>query len=591
MLNRITVAGALSALLVTTVATLNASDYDPSGLAGRAFDRVNSAVEYGVGAPRPVRRWVPIVQVIGAAGAELQNCAAIGIVSEDIMGATSYSTSPSDFTKKHVVACFGTADRRDALGTYTSNNVMVDETPNARSNVVGDILPGGEVVFRSAFAGTAQNNLETVTCVGGAQTTPTDAGAPILNGPGTSGVAGSVFLGTPCAIEDGTGGIWVGNSNFTGDTVPPIDVPVAINVWHYVGASLPASTPTYSYVQNPDAFNYANGVVPGLIDVVGDVRLSQPAMARVNGRNYIVFGINDTSNGGSGRPAILTVDAFEDGDAFTGAVSIVAPAGTLFVDHTATGGGASPFEGRHFDINSDGDIVIVAETTASVPSYRLLLYRASYDGTGRIIGYDPPVLIADAGPGDTIADGLGGPIMLDPNLPDPFINAISGAGINDRGNIAFSATYVPDPNDPNTLSTAAYFYHAGSGTLHRVLSEGDVIMRSGSADAFAVGLIPQEGGDSVFGCSLADDADVMAVTYDDDSPGGYLGTVVLAIGHIGDSSFNYVCSNEDLQDVLDAWASAFGTATYDPEVDFNLDGIVENADLQAVLDCWAQTLP
>ena len=77
-------------------------------------------------------------------------------------------------------------------------------------------------------------------------------------------------------------------------------------------------------------------------------------------------------------------------------------------------------------------------------------------------------------------DTLGGPIMLDDGMGGLIaINAISGVGINDAGNVGFAATWDTGEVDPDTgdpiLESAAYFYDAATASLHQVLREGDVI--------------------------------------------------------------------------------------------------------------------
>ncbi|HUU94616.1 MAG TPA: hypothetical protein VM487_02675, partial [Phycisphaerae bacterium] len=258
--------------------------------------------------------------------------------------------------------------------------------------------------------------------------------------------------------------------------------------------------------------------------------------------------------------------------------------GERFIDHQATGGGTNVHEGKRFDMNSAGQIVVVAETIATVPTYKLYLYNPVKDA-GRITAYQDPIRIADAGPiDDIIDDGLAGPIMVgDPPTP---INAISGVGIIDAGNIGFTATWDMDDGDPNTLSSAAYFYDAAGGCLHQVLRAEDTITYDGTT--VRVGLIPQEDSDSFFAPGLADNADVMAFNFraSDDLDGGKRGTVVVAVGHQGDTDFDGDVDHSDLGSLLAAWGASFGEPTYDPEIDFDLDGTIGHADLGVLLSNW-----
>ena len=163
------------------------------------------------------------------------------------------------------------------------------------------------------------------------------SGDKVLFGPGIDGVSGNAYLGIPAALAGAGGNFWMGNTNFDGGD--GTGVPVGCNVWDYDGSAQDVATPDYSYLQGAaETFANANGVV---VDP-GDGRQTQPALATVNGINYVVFGINDSQDGGSGRPAIMVFDAFEDGDGFTGALAVLPPGNSRFIDHQATGGWQQP---------------------------------------------------------------------------------------------------------------------------------------------------------------------------------------------------------------------------------------------------------
>ena len=574
---------ALVAVAALASAGALAEEWDQTGIAGEVFESFPSVVAYTPPCdPLTVRVWIPFL--LDEASSLLNN-AEVYVVGGDILsGVTTFSTAGSP----NVVSYFATADVFDDLGGYTSSNVVIDEGGESRSNTLGQILPDGRLVYRANYAGTAQNNLEEV--LGDVKSQlpafpEPNVGNEILDGPGTSGEPGDAYLGNPAAMYVlNSTDIWVANTDYDAGSG---NIPTGANIWRYDGTPQPAVTPDYTYSQaGAEAFANDNGVP---VDA-GDGRQTQPVLAYVEEVGYIVFGINDTNNLGSARPPLLCIDAFEDDDAFVGAVPIVADQGDRFIDHQATGAGGGPHEGKHFDMNSAGQIVVVAETIASVPTYKLYLYNPVID-QGRITDYQDPIRIADAGPiDDLIDDGLAGPILItDPNDPNQvvdIINSISGVGINDAGNIGFTAIYDTDDGDPNTLSTAAYFYDAANDCLHQVLRAEDTITYDGTT--VRVGLIPQEASDSFFAPSLADNADVMAFNFrpSDDLNGGKRGTVVVAIGHQGDTDFDGDVDHSDLGSLLAAWGASFGEPTYDPEIDFDLDGTIGHSDLGVLLSNW-----
>jgi hypothetical protein len=68
-----------------------------------------------------------------------------------------------------------------------------------------------------------------------------------------------------------------------------------------------------------------------------------------------------------------------------------------------------------------------------------------------------------------------------------------------------------------------------------------------------------------------------------DPPGGCEGDPACD----SDTNGDCIIDNDDLQAMLNAWASMTGDPNYDPSVDYNGDGQVENADLQELLNDWA----
>lgn len=597
------IGGVIVALLIltpglTAYAADCGTDCDTTLRQGRVFQAGASVVIYGAGSFKDVRTWVPLL--IDDNTALLDN-SVVSIVDGRILGGTStFAAGP------HIVVCFGTADLLDDAGTYTSNDVVVYEVGDY-TDVVGRLLNDGSLVWRANYAGVDHNGLEWTLCTPGQQTPipEPDEGTQILAGPGINGQSGTAYLGTPGAILGGLG-FFVGNTNFDAFTG---DIPRGCNIWDY-DRTTPANSqsPDYTYLQSDaEAFANANGVS---VDP-GDGRQTQPVFARVNGVYYVVFGINDTHNGGSARPAMFAIDAFEDGDGFANAIPLVAPGGFRFVDHQATGGGSNVLENAHFDMNSRGQVVALTESIVNPndpndpPTYQIVRYDPIFDGD-RISGYEPPVIIADAGPLDARPeDGLVGPFYVgdpnDPNNPFEWIAPLSGVGINDRGNIAFVGLYDTgepiDPNDPNgptRWDDAAYFYEAASDTLHQVLRENDVLTydNGGSPISLAVGPLPREDSDAFMAASLADEADVLAVNFrsNRELPEGLArGVAVVAVGHTGDVDFDGDVDLSDLAALLASYTATFGTPSYDSQADFDLDGDIDLSDLASLLAHYGQT--
>ncbi len=590
MLKRFMLGTAVVALLAagsTAWAEECSIDCDSTLRQGRVFAADDSVVIFGSGDTMRTRVWIPLLLDDGGA---LLNNSVVNIVDGRILGGvTSFSATP------YAVACFGTADQYDSAGGYTSNNIVVYES-NAYSDTVGQLLTDGSLIWRANYAGTAQNNLEWHACVPGEQTPipEPESGTPILVGPGIDST-GTAYLSTPGAILGGDG-FYVGDTNFDGFTG---NIPRGVNIWNYDKTNPSSSqTPDYSYLQ-ADAETFAN--LNGVAVDPGDGRQTQPVFGEALGVKYVAFGINDTNDGGSARPAMIAIDAFEDGDGFTGAVAILPPTGYLFVDHQSTGGGSNVYENSHFDMNNQGQITVLTESFDNadpnhVPTYQALLYNPIITG-GRITGYEPPVIIADAGPDDAVPeDGLVGPyyVVFDPNDPNSggeYINALSGIAINNAGNIAFAGLYdtgIPfDPNDPNSPTRwddAVYFYDASTTTLHQVLRESDVITYDGNSLAF--GPIAREDSDGFMGANLADDADVLCVNFRanrDVIEGGSRGVAVVAVGHVGDVDFDRNVDLADLAQLLAAYNATFMTPAYDPQADFDMDGDIDLADLADML--------
>jgi len=585
------------------------TDCDLTFRQGRVFEAWNSLVTYGGADPTLTRIWMPLL--IDEGGSLLED-AALRIVDQRIFGAVSLYSSAGGING---MVCYGTVDFdfSSPIDPKGSNDVFLYEG-YGYGDIVGQVLGDGRVVYRANWAGDSQNGLELMQCVPDQQTPipEPDEGDQILYGPGINGEYGeygAAYLGTPCAIEHGTK-IYVGNTNFAFGATP--GVLVGANIWDYDPGVGPCSglAPDYTYDQTgAETFCNINGVTCD----PGDGRQTQPIFAKVNEVYYVLFGINDTNEGGSNRPGLICVDAFEDDNAYTGAVAVLPPTGYHFVDHQATGGGSGPYENNHFEMNSAGQLVALAEKITAdptdpedAPTWQVLLYAPVFTGD-RITGFEAPLLIADAGPDDQKPeDELAGPFYYeDPEDPNDYVvwyNSISGASINERGNVAFTATYdtgVPfdpeDPESPTIWNNAAYFYDAGAATLHQVLREEDVVTYDNDGDPIAVklGLIARDGSDAFMGVSLAKDADVMAVCfrpYDGDVQpelGGSRGVAVVSVGHAGDVDYDGDVDLSDLAALLGVYGTQFGEdETYNSQADFDLDGDIDLSDLATLLGVY-----
>lgn len=531
----------LSAAALLLASSAWARDYDPIGLAGVAADTVSSTVVYGAGAPVSIDRFIPWATL--ATDSTLNNAVVYRVGGDILGGVTTFSSSGNP----NVVAYLGTVDElaNDPNFGFVSNNIVIREAGN-QSNTIGDILADGTLVYRANFSGTVQNNLELVigNVVDQVGCPPTDpncflsglepaVGTELLTGPCTSGGANTnCQLGAPAAIPAGDGEIWLAVTGFNNNDATPGLIQNGVNIW---AVTLPApaaiGSANYVYLQ-ADAHTWAtaNGAV---IDLA-DTRTTQPVLRTVCGVNYVLFGIGDSNfpvggsanpaGGGSGgrRPLILCVDAFEDGDGFADAVAILPPVGYMFVSHQANGGGAGndAFNNKKFDINSCGQLAVVAETTDVDPAQRtgaVLLYDPVFSG-GRIVGFTPHTprfRIADGGPAgdpdDVVADNLAG--GLGNGIPP-----ITGVGINDAGTLAFTANYRTDA-DPNVIQTAVYMYDQAGDTLHRLTVENEAV-----DGVIQVGIFSSRDSDSFSAPGLADNSNLIATCFRN-GPDGVIGGV------------------------------------------------------------------
>jgi hypothetical protein len=257
------------------------------------------------------------------------------------------------------------------------------------------------------------------------------------------------------------------------------------------------------------------------------------------------------------------------------------------------------FNNRKFDMNSSGVLVAVAETTDVATASRtaaVLRYNPIFDGAGKITGFVPhPVRhrIADGGPlgdpDDVVADGLAGGLNLIP--------PIAGVGINDAGNLAFTANYRVDPNDPNSaIRTAVYFYRAAADALHQITRELDIV---GMSPQVQVGVFATRDSDSFSAPGLADNADVIATGFrstTDPLVGMIRGVLVMKVETstcTGDLDGSGGVGQPDLGILLSAYGKCPGDAGYNPAAGMlaPADPCVNQPDLGVLLSVYGTVCP
>jgi hypothetical protein len=146
---------------------------------------------------------------------------------------TSFFTLATSTMADRTLAVLGTTD---AAGGGVSNNVILDEGMNNKSNSPGAITPDGDIVFLERFGGN-QNNIGAFTGITGVNpqiAAPSnipplhilDTTAPNVGNatetainPNSATVVGSVFIGTPGADRDSNGDLYSGNTHFNGNPV------------------------------------------------------------------------------------------------------------------------------------------------------------------------------------------------------------------------------------------------------------------------------------------------------------------------------------------------------------------------------------
>ena len=131
-------------LVALSGGVVSAEVYDYDSRAGDLMQATTSVVAYG-GDAVSVRYWMPIA--VPASGSILNN-AVVQVVDSDILGAVS---SFSNVGGVNAIWYFQTADQYDDAGTYTSNNIVLDEFPNSYSDTLGEMLPDGRLVFRANY--------------------------------------------------------------------------------------------------------------------------------------------------------------------------------------------------------------------------------------------------------------------------------------------------------------------------------------------------------------------------------------------------------------------------------------------------------
>lgn len=452
----------------------------------------------------------------------LQNSATVGSVNGDLAAAVStFIGGGANANATALLAGLGTTDA--AGGAVGSNNVFLYEGRSIQhgvgfflSDIVGDIAEDGVAVFAARFNSSfGQNNIELAgpniyppsnTAGITAGVTFNQDGTPVFDSSlaGIDGTSGFAALPTPCAIIQDGSDYLIALTTFGGTPPSAGTFLNGTGVWRYSGA--PLTNP-----QTPDwAWDQLNTPTPSG-ESAADARQAKPVMMTpdfgcATTDRYIMFGVGYSGStpftGSASNPLYLVVDrvpaagaanGFADGHVYIDADGDFNPAtanGDLrFVSGgQATGSGSFTSEG--YDINSAGQVAVVLEdSTGSITLYQVLLYEPIISNC-EIVGYNPPLIIAESG--QTFTDGTTTIEPLFTTFEDPpgnfetaFINPFSGVSIDNDGRVAYSAAIegVYDTSDPNGdvligSTTALFVYDSATASTHKIVQggqSGDVI--------------------------------------------------------------------------------------------------------------------
>ncbi|TVQ75390.1 MAG: hypothetical protein EA380_10965 [Phycisphaeraceae bacterium] len=469
---------------------------------------------------------------------------------------------------------------------------------NGRSNTFGEILNNGVAIWRANFRNNGeQNNIESINLLTGHgpgyPSTPNESylvpnqtnivnpsntsnqnearygsGFGLLKGPsfGPEGIdgPGSAFLSTPTAISRSNGQLVFAQSTFDGGSGL---IGTGVFAWTAAGEY----GPPQSILSKSHQWPVSNTPrLAGSTD--GNIRFTPPVLQAVTdgstSTEHIAYGVGYSSGafsfGGGVNPLYIIVDQLDSaaagGNGYSNGYVIITadPAGTVtpssptdivnvggqdwrFVGGTATGSGS--FQPPMFDMNSNGDIVIIRQDrSTSIRRYEVVVYPAIKTGSA-ITGYGAPQIIAET---DVDYNGTTFPTFVTSFCSGSSIGGVanfipfSAPSIDDDGNVAFvgiteaiidqNGTIFcggqPQPGavvlvgSENTLC----FYHAASDSLHGLAVGGqnaDVLPRETLTDGRTLtpGFFPTDDSALRFnGKSLSDSGHFMAVYFSNGNP-------------------------------------------------------------------------
>lgn len=636
--------GALA--LVATAGAAFAIDYDPTGQAGRFLVSRPATVQAGSGGS--FADSLVYVPVILDEDDGLLNSPAVQnnmSLNNTPFGAWTTFSSVAGSPPVRVVGAFGSTDASNPGGG--SNDVFLSEGAITASNTIGNLVADGTLVYRANFnSSVPQNNLEVRQIMWpmntpGGSITGSSPNRVFGAFPGIDGlVGGTAQLGTPGAARF-QNDLFTGVATFNGGTAA---VANGVNIYKNLGNDPIA----------PEALWLQNSVVlptlPGPAPLAGEVRQTQPAVQVVDLPNgtrtvYTMFGVGFSPGaGGSGapyssgsaRPVYFVVDevtsgGFSDGFAFIDAdgdndLNIANP-DVRFIDHQATGGGASPFVGRQFDMNSRGQVVALYEDRGVTPRvFEVRLFNPIFSSAGdRITGYSAPITVARSGQ-DGIVDELQS-IAGTPSAPI-FLVPFGGVALDERGRVAFTAVTekFETPAGPGLIrlqntTNDVLVWEPCTMSLHSVLrggQNGDVLTSNNGVE-LSLGIFPiDQSSDGFTGAGFSDVGGHIAVIFRENADeggvdrdadglldkGGSLrpglateasvrGIAVLTLGAFTrecptDANGDNITNFSDLNAIL----SAFGTSGATVEcLDTDGNGTINFADLNAVLSAFGQNCP
>ena len=466
-----------------------------------------------------------------------------------------------------------------------------------RSNTFGEILNNGVAIWRANFRLSQQNNIESINLLTGHgpgyPSTPNESylvpnqtnivnpsntsnqnearygsGFGLLKGPtiGPEGIdgPGSAQLSTPSAISRSNGQLVFGISTFDGGTG-------LIGTGVFAWAAAGEYGPPQGILSKSHQWPVSNTPrLAGSDD--GNIRFTPPVMQAVTDGSttteHIAYGVGYSLGafafGGGVNPLYIIVDQLDSaaggGNGYSNGYVIITadPTGTVtpssptdivnvdgqdwrFVAATSTGGGS--FQPPMFDMNSNGDIVIIRQDRSTpIRRYEVVVYPAIKTGSA-ITGYGAPQIIAET---DVDYNGTTFPTFVTSFCSGSAIGGaanwipFSAPSIDDDGNVAFVGITEAVIDNSGTIfcnnvanspaivlvgsENTLCFYHAASDSLHGLAVGGqnaDVLPRETLTDGRTLtpGFFPTNDSALRFnGKSLSDSGHFMAVYFSDGNP-------------------------------------------------------------------------